>query len=100
MGIPIANAVSDRTLILLHDTVRIPFNQEIYIRDVNSEFEKLEPIESLDSVHVATATLHKDWLDIKSVDPNKAYKAFKKFYKQGEPRNGDHQADLIQISQI
>ena len=94
----IANAVSDWTLFL--NQTPIPFHQEIYIRHVNSEFEELEPIESVDPAQAATATLYQDWLDIKSADPNKAHKAFKKYYKQGEPRNSDHHADLIQISQI
>ena len=46
----------------------IPFHQEIYIRDVNSEFENLEPTQSVDSAQAATASLHKDWIEIKSVD--------------------------------
>ena len=97
MGISIANAVSDETLILNYTP--IPFHQEIYIRQVNSEFEELPPVESVDPAQAATATLHKDWLDIKSVRP-RAPKAFGKYYKQGEPRNSDYQADLIQICQI
>jgi hypothetical protein len=40
----------------------------MYIRDLNFEFEKLESTEDVDSAQAATATLHKDWLDIKSVD--------------------------------
>jgi hypothetical protein len=38
------------------------------IRDLNLEVEKLESTEDVDSAQAATATLHKDWLDIKSVD--------------------------------
>ena len=118
----IANAVSDGTLILNHNTN--PFHQEMYIRDLNLEVEKLESTEFVDSCHTATATLHKDWLDIDSVDVNvqkslsdlfsskekreykrllkarEAREAFGKYYEQGEPRKSDHQTDLMQISQI
>ena len=112
MRISVANTVSDGTLILNHETnIIIPFHQEIYIRDVNSEFEKLGPTESVDSAQVATATLYKDWLDIKSVDVSvqksrsnwfssaraqkekleneklqKSQVAFIKYCRQGEPR--------------
>ena len=98
----------------------------MYIRDLNLEVEKLESTEVVDPCHAATATLHKDWLDIKSVDVNvqkslsdlfsskakeklenkkllkarEARKAFEKYYEQGEPRKSDHQTDLMQISQI
>ena len=37
----------------------------MFIRD---EVEKLESTEGVDAADAATATLHKDWLDIKSVD--------------------------------
>ena len=98
------------------------------IHDINFEFEKLEPTEGVDCAHAATAMLHKDWLDIKSVDVNvhkslsnlflsgwaqkekleiqrrlqerRAGEAFKRYYNQGKPRKGDHQADLIQICQM
>ena len=99
----------------------------MYIRDLNLEVEKLESTE-VDSCHAAAATLHKDWLDIKSVDVNvqkglsdlfsskekskeklenkkvlkarEAREAFGKYYEQGEPRKSDHQTYLMQISQI
>ena len=85
----------------------------MYIRDLNFEFEKLESTKSIDSVQVATTTLHKDWLDIKSVDVSKsltnlfsskaklenekmlkAREAFWKYCNQGNPRirKIDHQA--------
>jgi len=65
--------------------------------------------------------LHKDWLDIKSVDVSaqkglsnlfslmekrenekrlKAKEAFKKYHIQGEARKSDQKTDLIQICQI
>ena len=78
-------------------------------------FEKLEPTESVDSAQVVTATLYKDWLDIKSEDVSvqkgganlfssgraqkkklekekslRSSEAFEKYYNQGEPRKGDH----------
>ena len=90
----------------------------MYIYDVNIEFEKLESTESVDNAQAATATLHNDWLDIKSADVttpkglsdlfssgraqkakqenekwlqiNKTREAFENYYKQGEPRKGDH----------
>ena len=46
----------------------IHFHQEMYIRDRNVEFEKVGSTEDVDSAQAATATLHRDWLDIKSVD--------------------------------
>ena len=98
------------------------------IRDLNFEVEKLESTEDVDSAQAATATLHKDWLDIKSVDvsiqkgltslfassqaqkvkleikktlkANEAHEAFEEYYEQGELRKSDHQTDLIHISQI
>ena len=118
MGVSIANAVSDGTLILNQDTNITPFHQEMDIRGLNCEVEKLESTEDIDSVQAATATLHKDWLDVKSVDVSvqkglsnlfssgraqkekleiekalqvrKARVALKKYYKQGEPRKSDH----------
>ena len=90
--------------------------------------EKLESTEGVDSCHAATAPLHKDWLDIKTVDVNvqkslsdvfsskeklenkkalkarraalEALEAFGKYYKQGELRKSDHQTDLTSIRQI
>ena len=95
---------------------------------INVEFEKLESTKDVDDAQAATATLHTDWLDISSVDVSvqkglsnlfsssraqkvklenekylkaqESFKAFEKYYRQGEPRNSDHQADLIQICQI
>ena len=95
----------------------------MYIRDRNVEFEKVGSTEDVDSAQVTTATLHRDWLDIKSVDVSaqkglsnlfaskekleklenvknlKAREAFEKYGKQGGPRKRkiDHQTDLIQI---
>ena len=94
------------------------------IHDLNLEVEKLESTEDVDSAQATTATLHKDWFDIKSVDVSiekglsslfsstqaqkvklekktlKAEEALEKYYKQGEPRKRDRQTDLIQICQI
>ena len=98
------------------------------MRDLNFEFENLESTISIDPAQAATATLHKNWLDIKSVEirvqnrfsnlflsgraqkakleiekelqDRKAREALKKYYKQGEPRKGDHHADLTQVCQI
>ena len=119
MGMSISNAVSDGTLILNHNTNLIPFYQEMHIRDLNFEFEKLESTEGVDSCNAATVTLHTDWLHIKSVNVNvqkslsdlfsskekqenkkvlkaqeaaqEALEAFGKYYEQGEPRKSDHQ---------
>ena len=97
----------------------IDFHQETYIRNLNFKFENLRSTEDVASAQAATATLHKDWLDIKSVDVSaqkglsnlfsskerletvkglKAREAFEKYGKQGEPtkRKIDHQTDLIQ----
>ena len=119
VGMSITNAVSDETSILNHDVN--PFHQEMYIRDLNFEFEILVSTEDVDSVQAATATLHKVWLDIKSVDIRgqkslsnlffrkgkfenekilKAQEAFENYCKQGEPRKSDHQTLLIQIYKI
>ena len=108
----IANAVSDETLILNHDTD--PFLKGICARDINSEFEGLESTEGVDSAQAATAILHKDWLNIKSGDvgvqkslsnlfsskEKLSREAFHRYYKQGEPRKGDNRVGLIQILQI
>ena len=112
VGMSIANAVSKGTLILNHDTD--PFLKGIHARDLNSEFEDLESTEGVDSAQAATTILHKDWLNIKSGDvgvqkslsnlfsskEKLSREAFERYYKQGEPRKGDNQADLIQICQI
>ena len=91
------------------------------MHDLNAEVEQLESTEVVDSCHAATATLHQDWLDIKSVDVNvqknlsdlfsskeklenkkavKAREAFGKYYEQGGPRKSDHRIDLTPICQI
>ena len=46
----------------------IHFHQEMYIRDLNFEFEETGSTEDVDSAQAAMATSHRDWLDIKSVD--------------------------------
>jgi hypothetical protein len=119
LGMSIAKAVSDATLIINHDTD--PFHQ----CDLNMELEKLVSTESVDLAQAATATSHKEWLDMKSVDVSvqknlsnlfssgralkeklesektlKVNEALKEYYNQGEPRKSDHQTDLIQICQI
>ena len=98
------------------------------IRDLNAEVEKLGSTEVVDSCHAVTATLHQDWLDIKSVNVNaqkslsdllsskgkleskKALKAreaarasreaFGEYYEQGEPKKSDHHTNLTPICQI
>jgi hypothetical protein len=107
VGISIANAVSDGSLILNFDTD--PFHQEMCIRDLGIEFEKLQSAENVDAAQTATATSHKDYLDIKSVDVSvqrslskvlslgraqkgklerekaqKSYEIFKTYYRHGE----------------
>ena len=100
----------------------------MYIRDLDSEVEKLKSTEDVDSAQVATSTLHKDWLDIRyaavsvqkglskmfssgraqkerleierELQAREAREALKKYYEQGEPRKGDHHADLTQVCQI
>ena len=97
----------------------IPFHQKMCTRTLNFEFEKLNSTQGVVSAHLATANLH--WLSTKSSDfsvrkilsnllSSKAkqekedsqisLEAFWKYYKQGEPRKSDYQADLIQICQI
>ena len=56
----------------------------MYIRDLNFEVEKLESTEGVDSCHVATAPLHKDWLDIKSVDVNVIQKSLSNVFSSKE----------------
>ena len=97
-------------------------------RDLSIVVEKLKSTEGVNSAQATAATLHKNWLDIKSVDVSvqkglsnlfssaraqkekldiekglqvrKAREASEKYHKQGEPRKGDHQADLTQVCQI
>ena len=93
--------------------------------DLNSEFANLAPTDRVDSAQAATATSHKDWCDIKSLDVSvqkglssliplsrdqkrkrenekarRADTAFQKYYEQGEARKSDHQTELIEIDQI
>ena len=96
----------------------------MYIRDLDVEVEELES--GVDSAQAATASLHKNWLDIKSVDVSvqkglsnlfsssraqkekleyektlkaqEERKALKEYYKQGEPRKSDHHAYLTPVS--
>ncbi len=46
----------------------IPFYQKMDIHGLNFEVEKLESTEDVDFAQATAVTLHKDWLDIKSVD--------------------------------
>ena len=96
----------------------------MYFRDLDVEVEELES--GVDSAQAATASLHKDWLDIKSVDVSaqkglsslfssgraqrekleiektqktrEERKALEKYAKQGEPRKSDHHAYLMPVS--
>ena len=96
----------------------------MYIHSLDVEVEQLES--GVDSARAATASLHKVWLDIKSVDvsvqkgPTKLFsssraqkaklemektqkareerKALEEYYKQGEPRTSDHHAYLMPVS--
>jgi len=95
------------------------------IHNLSIEFEKLESTESVDSAQAATATSHKRWLDIQSVDltvkksrsnlfsSGRAQKekleyeistlssdAFVIYYEQGELRKGDYQVNLMQFSRF
>jgi len=98
------------------------------IPNLNLVVEKLESREGVDSAQAATATLYKDWLDIKSAEVGaqkglsnvfssgraqkekleiekklqvrKALEASEKYHKQGESRKGNHRADLTQVCQI
>src|SRR5258706_13378084 len=103
----------------------IHFNQEIYFRELDLEFDKLESTEDVESAEAATATMHKEWLDIKSVEASvpkglsnllpsrRAQKekleiekelrdreASEKYHEQGEPREGDNEADLTQFARF
>ena len=98
----------------------------MYIRDLDVEVEELESREGVDSAQAFTASLHKNWLDIKSVDVSvqkglsdlfsssraqkeklenekelkakEEHKASEKYYKQGEPRKSDYHAYLTPVS--
>ena len=86
----------------------------MFIRDLNFEVEKFQSTEGVDTAQAATTTLHKVWLDTKSVDvkvqknlsnlfssaraqkekleiekklqKRKAQEASEKYSEQGEPR--------------
>ena len=124
----IAKAVSDESLILNRDTD--PFPKGTFTHSLSSEYGNLEATEGVDSAQAATATLHKDWLDIKSADVSvqtqtglsslfssgrsgraqreklenekivKAQETLEKYRTQGEPRKSDHQAALTQVCQV
>ena len=128
MGMSIAKAVSDGTFILNHDTDSFP--KGICTHDLSSEFGHLESAKGVHSAQAVRATLHKDWLDVKSADVSvqtqtrlsslfssgrsgrvqreqleyekegKVDEAIEKCRTQGEPRKSDHQADLTQVCQI
>ena len=123
VGMSVAKAVSDGTLILNHETD--PFPKGIFAHNLSSEFGNLESAEGVHSAQAVRATLHKDWLDVKSADVSvqrgvsnlfssdraqrqklenekvvKAQEAFKKYHTQGEPMRSDRQADLTQVCQI
>ena len=84
------------------------FHQEMYIRDLNLEFDKLESPENAGSAQVATATSYKDYCsDQKSLsklfrkeNDKRAIAAFKKYHGQGETRKSDYEIYLICICQI
>ena len=52
-----------RFVILNHDADR--FRQEIYLRGLNFEVEDLKRSDTVKSAQLVTATLYKDWQDIK-----------------------------------
>ena len=106
-------------------TPHIPLYQEMYIRDLNFEHANMESTDSVDSAQAATATSHKEWCEIKSVDICvqkglssllssgraqkqkrekekilKAQTACQKYYEQGEQRKSDRQTELMDICQI
>ena len=66
VGMSTANAVSDGTLISNHETDFFP--KGIWTHNLSSEVGNLESAEGVQSAQAATATLYKDWLDIKSAD--------------------------------
>ena len=98
----------------------------MYIRDLDVEVGKLESREGVDSAQAATTSLHKDWLDITSVDVSvqkglsnlfsssraqkiklenektlkaqEERKALEEYYKQGEPSKSDYHAYLMPVS--
>jgi hypothetical protein len=95
------------------------------ISDMNIEFAKLESTENVGSAQAATATSHKEWLDIQSADVSaqkglfnlfssgraqkqkpkyekdleymKIHDVFQDYYKQGDSRKSDHWVNLMQF---
>ena len=111
-----------RFLILTHDAD--PFRQEIFPRGLNLEFKNLEAADIVKSAQAATATLYKNWQDIKvaEVTPQKSRlpnflssantrweklsaqmgkkkeseeAALKLYFNQGERRGGDYWINLM-----
>ena len=78
------------------------------IHDLNVEFGKLESTENVDSAQVATTTSYKDYVSdqnsltklFRKESDKRAIAAFKKYHKQGEARNSDHEIYLMCICQI
>ena len=75
----------------------------MYIHDLNVEVGQLES--GVDSAQAATASLHKDWLDVQKglsnlLPSSRAQKEKKvqKYCEQGEPRMSDHHAYLMPVS--
>ena len=84
------------------------FHQEIYIRDLNLEFDKLESPGNVHSAQVATATSYKDYCsDQKSLsklfrkeNDKRAISAFKEYHEQGEARKSDHGIYLMYLPDL
>ena len=79
------------------------FHQEMCIRDLNLEFDKLESPENVNSAQVAAATSYEDYVSDKKSLTNlfrKENAAFKKPHKQGEARKSDQEIYLMCIFQI
>ena len=82
------------------------FHQEMYIRDLNLEFDKLESPENVDSAQVATATSHKDYVSgqkslsklFRKENDKRAIAVFKKYHEQGEATKSDHEIYLMFIA--
>ena len=95
-------------------TTPIPFHQEMNIRDLDFEVERLESRVRVDSAQAAKASLHKDWLDADKslsnlfswsqaqkvkLENEKKLKA-QKYHEQGKPRTSDHHAYLMLVSRF
>ena len=97
----------------------------MYIRNLNFEIANLASKDSVDFAQAVTATSHKDWIDMTSVNVGvqkglssllssgrtqkqkresekilKAQAAFQIYYEQGEPRKRDHPTELMEVFQI